>query len=466
MDALENLGKKLSSISQERTRPYLIGISGGSGCGKSTLSKILYENLGPENCLMFAMDTYYKDLTPEQEKNLNQYNFDVPDALDLDLLSHHLSSLMNWESIDMPTYSFETNKRQKEVEHLKPNKFIIFEGILAFHDKRMRDLMDIKIFIEIDDDIRLARRIYRDMIYRKRKMETIIERYYQFVKPAYETYIKPTRLFADLIIPRGSSNTIIIDLLNYHFKYIGKHLFPNGIKKFLKEKKSENNEKYNNFDNEIDNDFVLGVDSCKSLFKLDNVESIKYDDIFEENISLINDDNEKKNYLTMFKNYLIGNKIHYFDLYTDLFIKKIYEYVKNEVIVFKNFDVEKINSEIEKKKQKFQEKNGNLNICFFAPIILEKNEKVEKIVEALKKNKEINFINIVCIFLSKDMANEYFLKDKITLKSVYCGNILDKYKDFIEQGGYFKKTDLFTNVISFSENNFERRLAEYIEINQ
>ena len=357
MDTLENLGKKLSSISQERTRPYLIGISGGSGCGKSTLSKILYENLGPENCLMFAMDTYYKDLTPEQEKNLNQYNFDVPDALDLDLLSHHLSSLMNWESIDMPTYSFETNKRQKEVEHLKPNKFIIFEGILAFHDKRMRDLMDIKIFIEIDDDIRLARRIYRDMIYRKRKMETIIERYYQFVKPAYETYIKPTRLFADLIIPRGSSNTIIIDLLNYHFKYIGKHLFPNGIKKFLKEKKSENNEKYNNFDNEIDNDFVLGVDSCKSLFKLDNVESIKYDDIFEENISLINDDNEKKNYLTMFKNYLIGNKIHYFDLYTDLFIKKIYEYVKNEVIVFKNFDVEKINSEIEKKKQKFQEKN-------------------------------------------------------------------------------------------------------------
>ena len=467
MNSLENLGKKLNSISQERTRPYLIGISGGSGCGKSTLSKLLYENLGPENCLMFSMDTYYKDLTPEQEKNLNQYNFDIPDALDLDLLSYHLSSLMNWENIEMPTYSFETNKRQKEVENLKPNKFIIFEGILAFHDKRMRDLMDIKIFIEIDDDIRLARRIYRDMIYRKRKMETIIERYYQFVKPAYETYIKPTRLFADIIIPRGSSNTIIIDLLNYHLKYMSKYLFPNGIKKFLKDKKNENIDKKNNeFYDENDGDFVLGKGSCKSLFKVENIQNINYEKIFEENISLINDEMEKKNYLVMFKNYLTGNKIHYFDLYTDLFIKKIYEFVKNKILVYKNFDIEKINSEINTKREKFLEKNENLNVYIFVPILLEKSEKIEKILKTLKENKDVNLIYIVCIFLSKDMANEYFLKDKIILKSVYCGNILKKYKDFIDQGGYFKKKDLFTSVICFSENNLERRLAEYIEINQ
>ena len=467
MDAIEKLGKELNSIPKERTRPYLIGISGGSGCGKSTLSKILYENLGPENCLMFAMDTYYKDLTPEQEKNLDQYNFDIPDALDLDLLSHHLSSLMNWESIDMPTYSFETNKRQKEVEHLKPNKFIIFEGILAFHDKRMRDLMDIKVFIEIDDDIRLMRRIYRDMIYRGRKMKTIIDRYYQFVKPAYETYIKPTRLFADIIIPRGSSNTIIIDLLNYHLKYMAKHLFPNGIKKYLKEKKLENIERSNNLDDEEDKDFVLGKDSCKSLFKIDTVESIKYDDVFQENITLVNDENEKKNYLTMLKNYLTGNKIHYFDLYTDLFIKKIYEYVKNNILVFKNFENEKINSEISNKKEKLQGKNGIFDVYFFVPILLEKNEKIGIILETLKNNKDVNLIHIVSVFLTKDLVDEYSIQGKVNLKSVYCFNVLNtKYKEFIERGGYFNKKELFTNVISFSDNNFERRLAEYIELNQ
>ena len=117
---------------KNRERPYLIGISGGSGGGKTSVANILYKCLGIENCLLFSMDTYYKNLTPEQEENLNNYNFDTPDALDLDLLSEHLSHLMKWESIDMPTYDFNTNKRQKETIHLKPNKFIIFEGILGF----------------------------------------------------------------------------------------------------------------------------------------------------------------------------------------------------------------------------------------------------------------------------------------------------------------------------------------------
>ena len=147
-------------------RPFLIGISGGSGGGKTSVANVLYICLGMENCLLFSMDTYYKDLTPEQEKNLNNYNFDTPDALDLDLLSEHLSSLMEWKSIEMPTYDFATNKRQKETKHLKPNKFIIFEGILAFHDKRIRDLMDLKLFVDLDDDMRLSRRIYRDIISR------------------------------------------------------------------------------------------------------------------------------------------------------------------------------------------------------------------------------------------------------------------------------------------------------------
>ena len=152
----ENVAKSETEKQLFRDRPYLIGISGGSGGGKTSVANVLHRCLGQENCLLFSMDTYYKDLTPEQEKNLSNY--------DLDLLSEHLSALMQWKSIEMPTYDFNTNKRQKETLHLNPNKFIIFEGILAFHDKRMRDLMDLKLFIDLDDDIRLSRRIYRDII--------------------------------------------------------------------------------------------------------------------------------------------------------------------------------------------------------------------------------------------------------------------------------------------------------------
>ena len=188
----ENVAKSENEKQLFRDRPYLIGISGGSGGGKTSVANVLHRCLGQENCLLFSMDTYYKDLTPEQEQNLSNYNFDTPDALDLDLLSEHLSALMQWKSIEMPTYDFNTNKRQEETKHLNPNKFIIFEGILAFHDKRMRDLMDLKLFIDLDDDIRLSRRIYRDIISRGRQMKDVIERYHKFVKPAYNTYIKPT----------------------------------------------------------------------------------------------------------------------------------------------------------------------------------------------------------------------------------------------------------------------------------
>ena len=238
---------KLSS--KIRERPYLIGISGGSGGGKTSVANVLFKCLGIENCLLFSMDTYYKNLTPEQEKNLSNYNFDTPDALDLDLIYEHLSDLMQWKSIEMPTYDFNTNSRQKETIHLKPNKFIIFEGILAFHEKRMRDLMDLKLFIDLNDDMRLSRRIYRDIISRGRKMETVIERYHKFVKPAYNLFIKPTKKYADIIIPRGGSNTIAIDLINYHLKYSMSNLFPEKIDflidKLDKYKKgSGENEKY------------------------------------------------------------------------------------------------------------------------------------------------------------------------------------------------------------------------------
>ena len=118
----------------------------------------------------------------------------------------------------MPTYDFKESKRGIETERLRPNKFIIFEGILAFHDQRIRDLMDLKIYVDLDADIRLSRRIYRDIIERGREMHNVIGRYHKFVKPAYETYIHPTRKYADIIIPRGGENTNAIDLIAQYLK--------------------------------------------------------------------------------------------------------------------------------------------------------------------------------------------------------------------------------------------------------
>ena len=335
--------KKENSKQQTlRDRPFLIGISGGSGGGKTSVAYLLHICLGIENCLLFSMDTYYKDLTPEQEKNLNNYNFDTPDALDLDLLSEHLSSLMQWKSIEMPTYDFATNKRQKETKHLTPNKFIIFEGILAFHDKRMRDLMDLKLFIDLDDDIRLSRRIYRDIISRGRKMKDVLDRYHKFVKPAYNTFIKPTKAYADIIIPRGGSNTIAIDLINYYLKYNLTKVFPENINKFIVDSLTHNKDKIekenkkNNNTNEI-----IEKEAIAELLKKENIELIKFEDIFEDNVCLVG--NEEKNlYFSIFKNYLSGQKIQYFDLYLDIFTKKINYIIKDNIIIFKNNDVKLI----------------------------------------------------------------------------------------------------------------------------
>lgn len=194
-------------------RPFFVGICGGSASGKTSIAKVLNKFAGSENCLLFSMDNYYKGPTPEERKRLNEYNFDCPYALDLDLLFQHLRDLMDNKEIDMPIYEFNGSYRKEETTRVAPKKIIIFEGILAFHDKRIRDLMDIKIFVSLDPDLRLSRRIERDIADRGRELSTVIERYHKFVKPAFDTYIKPTIKYADLVIPRGAENSIATDLV-------------------------------------------------------------------------------------------------------------------------------------------------------------------------------------------------------------------------------------------------------------
>ena len=461
----ENLEKNKNLFSDFRDRPYLIGISGGSGGGKTSVANILYTCLGKENCLLFSMDTYYKDLTPEQEKNLNNYNFDTPDALDLDLLSEHLSSLMKWKSIEMPTYDFATNKRQKETKHLKPNKFIIFEGILAFHDKRIRDLMDLKLFIDLDDDMRLSRRIYRDIISRGRKMEDVLDRYHKFVKPAYITFIKPTKAYADIIVPRGGSNTIAIDLINYYLKYKLTKIFPENIHKFVVDSLSNYKEKMDKEKEKNNFNFYIERESSGELLKKENIELIKFEDIFEDDVCMIKNE-EKKLYYSIFKNYLLGEKLNYFDLYLDIFTKKINSIIKGNIIIFKNNDI-KIIEEIIKKKINTN-KNQIFNVFIYIPILYEFTEKIKSLLDYLKSIKEINIINIICIFLQKEIYEKYQEKNKIEFKSIYSGKAIENYKKFILNGDYYAKIEgEFSNdIITFSESNFEGRLNQLIEINK
>ena len=139
-------------------KPYIIGLSGGSASGKTSVSKEIFTKMGVEDCLMITMDSYYRVITPEERKDISNFNFDHPSAFDFDLLTVHLRDLLNGKTIEMPIYNFTTSSREKDTVTIKPTFLIIFEGIFALYDQRIRDIMDMKIFVDTDDDVRLARR--------------------------------------------------------------------------------------------------------------------------------------------------------------------------------------------------------------------------------------------------------------------------------------------------------------------
>ena len=455
---MSSLSSQLSQLKQElnsktRSKPYLIGISGGSGGGKTSVANLIHKSLGRDYSLLFSMDTYYKDLTPEQEKDLSNYNFDSPEALDLDLLYQHLNDLMQWKKIQMPTYDFATNKRQEKTIELTPAKVIIFEGILAFYDKRMRDLMDLKIFIDLDDDIRLSRRIYRDIISRGRKMETVLERYHKFVKTAYNNFIKPTKEYADIIIPRGGSNTIAIDLINYHLKYlIGNVKFKNDKGDIVEKKDDEENKKL------IKQNFMV-----EEFYSKETIEGLSKKDIFNENeeFCLVNKDEENM-FLDMFKNYLKNNQYQYFDLYMDIYIKKIKECIdENDLIIISNDDQNKIDLMIKEKLKK----NKSINIVYFIPILFTNAKRKHlKIFKYLNNIEHIDTIKLISVFSEQNPIYE-IKNHKFIFKCIYSGKKMENYYVYIENYGFYSKTDEenSNNLISFSEDNFERRLFELIE---
>jgi len=154
----EDVKSLVEAIMKNRTKPYLIGISGGSASGKTSVAQIIFKLIGIEDCVLVSQDSYYKVIPEEQYKNLSEYNFDHPHAFDFDLIVEHLTDLLSGKDVNMPVYNFTVSRREKFTNLVKSCNLIIFEGILALYDKRVRNLMDMKIFVDTDSDVRLARR--------------------------------------------------------------------------------------------------------------------------------------------------------------------------------------------------------------------------------------------------------------------------------------------------------------------
>ncbi|MGH9775515.1 MAG: uridine kinase [Candidatus Acidiferrales bacterium] len=194
-------------------RSFIIGICGGSGSGKTTITNRLIEALSEANVLVIQQDHYYRDLPdlPLEERALQ--NFDHPDSMDTALLAEHVHQLREGKPIARPVYDFVTYRRTSETVRLEPRSAIIVEGILIFENRPLRELMDIKIYVDTDADVRLIRRLLRDIHERGRSMESVIAQYRQTVRPMHLEFVEPSKRYADVIIPEGGFNEVGIDLV-------------------------------------------------------------------------------------------------------------------------------------------------------------------------------------------------------------------------------------------------------------
>ncbi|HFX3738456.1 TPA: uridine kinase [Enterococcus faecium] len=196
-----------------KSKPIIIGVTGGSGSGKTSVSRAIFNNFPDHSIMMLEQDSYYKDQSHLRfEERLNT-NYDHPFAFDNDLLIQHVGDLLNYKAIEKPVYDYVAHTRSQATIIQEPKEVIILEGILILEDERLRDLMDIKVYVDTDDDIRIIRRIKRDMEERGRTLDSVIEQYLTVVKPMYHQFIEPTKRYADIIVPEGGENHVAIDLI-------------------------------------------------------------------------------------------------------------------------------------------------------------------------------------------------------------------------------------------------------------
>lgn len=203
-----------------KNRPVVIGIAGGSGSGKTSVTNSIYEVFKENSVVVIEQDYYYKDQSHLEFEERLATNYDHPLAFDTDLLIEHINELLERRPIKKPVYNYAVHTRAEETIGIDPKDVIILEGILVLEDKRLRDLMDIKLFVDTDGDLRIIRRLLRDINERGRTIDSVIDQYLNVVRPMHNQFIEPTKRYADVIIPEGGQNEVAIDLMVTKIKTI------------------------------------------------------------------------------------------------------------------------------------------------------------------------------------------------------------------------------------------------------
>ena len=197
----------------DRQRPVTIAVVGGTGAGKTTISNAILERVGSHHIAYIPHDAYYKDILDIPFIQINVRNFDHPDALDTPLMIEHIRQLQKWQPVNIPVYDFTLYQRTEKIQLVQPQPILLIEGILLFAEPALRDLFDIKIFVDIDADIRFIRRLQRDIVERGRSIESVINQYLTTVRPMHLQFVEPSRRYADVIIPEGGYNRVAIDMV-------------------------------------------------------------------------------------------------------------------------------------------------------------------------------------------------------------------------------------------------------------
>ena len=196
-----------------RKNPLVIGIAGGSGSGKTTVANVILERVGEQHIAYLPHDAYYKDLSALPHNQRTQVNFDHPNSLDTELLIQHVRQLINHQPIDLPIYDFKIHSRTTQTRRIQSQPVILVEGILIFVERELRDLFDVKIFVDTDADIRFIRRLQRDISERGRSTESVINQYLSTVRPMHLEFVEPSKRYADVIIPEGGLNVVAMDMV-------------------------------------------------------------------------------------------------------------------------------------------------------------------------------------------------------------------------------------------------------------
>lgn len=193
--------------------PFVIGIAGGTGSGKTTVANAIVRRVGEERIAFLSHDAYYRDFVDLPKNILDGKNFDHPDSLESELLVRHLKALKSGAAVEMPVYDFKVHRRSEETRRVEPRKVILVDGILIYVEPELRKLFDVKIFVDTDSDVRLIRRIRRDIAERGRTVDSVVEQYENTVRPMHLEFVEPSKRYADLIIPEGGENAVALEFL-------------------------------------------------------------------------------------------------------------------------------------------------------------------------------------------------------------------------------------------------------------